>query len=92
MSNAKDASKLVNQARKQARKDLGLSGGASQQEQLRRVRKALALTNEGLAQALGVKPATLLAYLAPDTAAKHRQLPAESRLVLRRLLAAKRKG
>lgn len=82
-----DLSRMV----RKARKDLGLNG-ASQQELLRRVRKALDLTNDELAEAIGVKPATLLAYLAPDTAAKHRQLPAESRLVLQRLLAAKRKG
>jgi DNA-binding XRE family transcriptional regulator len=87
MNKARDVSKLV----RQARRSLGLNG-QNQQALLRKVRKALDLTNDELAKALGVKLPTLYAYLAPESAAKHRKMPAGSRLLLERILAdAKRK-
>jgi DNA-binding XRE family transcriptional regulator len=85
MNRAKDVTRLV----RKARRSLGLNGN-SQQELLRRARQALGLTNDELAQAIGVKPATLMAYLAPETAAKHRKLPADSRLILERILSEKK--
>ena len=78
MNKAKDAARLVKQARK---------GLESQQALLRRARTDLGLTNDELARALGVKLPSLMAYLAPETAAKHRKLPAESRLSLERILS-----
>lgn len=84
----KDVSKLV----RQARKSLGMNGG-SQQDLLRRARKTLGVTNEQLAVALGVKISTLLSYLAPKGAAKHRAMPADLRLVVERITQeAKSKG
>lgn len=58
---------------------------------LRNARKALSYTNEELAAALGKSVPTLLAWLAPRDAAKHRTMPASSRLLLARLLSDKRK-
>lgn len=81
MKKASDVSKIV----RQARKALGLNG-ENQQALIRRVRSAHSLTNEALADALGIKVPTLLAYLAPASAAKHRSLPAELRLVLAHML------
>lgn len=81
MKKSKDVSKLV----KQARKSLGLNGG-SQQQLLRKARSQLELTNGELAAALGIKLPTLYSYLAPASAAKHRPLPGELRLLVGRML------
>jgi len=70
---------------RQARRSLGLNGD-SQQDLLRRARDTLELTNEELAEAIGVKLPTLYAYLAPKSAAKHRALPADMRLILEKIL------
>ncbi len=75
---------------KAERKALGLNG-ESQQELLRRVREAFELSNDDLAEALGVKVDTLLAYLAPESAKKHRAMPGEDRLVLSRIMAKRGK-
>jgi DNA-binding XRE family transcriptional regulator len=85
MKKRSDAKKLV----RDARRYLGLNG-ENQQALLRKVRKALDLTNGELAQALGVKPATLMAYLAPETAGKHRVMPGEYKLILQRLLSERK--
>lgn len=58
---------------------------------LRGARARLKLTNEELAAELGVSQATLTAWLAPKSAAKHRTMKAGPRLLLARLLAAKRR-
>jgi DNA-binding transcriptional regulator YiaG len=78
----KNVAKLV----QQARKSLGLTGG-SQQNLLRQARQSLGVTNGELATALGVSLHTLMAWLAPDTAAKHRGMPVEARLILKQLLS-----
>jgi hypothetical protein len=85
----KKAQELAKRIRK-ARKELGLNGD-SQEELLRKVREAFELTNDELAAALSINPHTLLAYLAPDSAKKRRQMPQADRLVLSRILAGKRK-
>lgn len=81
-----DVSRLV----KQARKSLGMNG-ENQQALLRRARKALAVTNAELAQALGLKLPTLMSYLAPKGAAKHRTLPDDLRLVIERTIEQAKK-
>lgn len=87
MAKTKEVSKVF----KAARKSLGLNG-EGQQAILRKVRRALGLTNQELAKALGVEIDTLYAYLSPSTAKKFRKLPAEARLTLEKILAdAKRK-
>jgi DNA-binding transcriptional regulator YiaG len=53
---------------------------------LRAARRALDLTNRQLANALGKSEPTLMAWLSPAAAAKHRTMPAGSRLLLDRLL------
>lgn len=75
---------------KKARKELGLNG-EPQQELLRRVREAFDLSNEELAEALGVKEPTLRAYLSPESAEKHRRMPEADRLVLTRIMARRGK-
>ena len=57
---------------------------------LRTARATLKKTNEQLAADLGVSVPTLLAWLAPKTAAKHRTMPRGSRLLLARILAEHR--
>jgi DNA-binding transcriptional regulator YiaG len=86
MNKAQELAKNI----KRARKELGLNGD-SQQELLKRVREAFELSNEELAAALGVAEATLLAYLAPESARKHRTMPAADLLVLARVLDGGRK-
>jgi transcriptional regulator with XRE-family HTH domain len=83
----KDLAKLI----RQMRKALGLNG-ESQQELLRKIRQAFELTNDELAEALGVPANTLLAYLSPDSAKKHRIMPEADRLVLTRILAERKRG
>lgn len=89
MNKAKDVSKLV----RQARKSLGLDG-KSQQQVIREARNVLKMTTGELAEAIGKSEAALLSWLAPDGNAKARRMPAESRLVLERIIqehkAAKR--
>ncbi len=75
---------------KAERKTLGLNG-ESQQDLLRRVREAYGLSNDELADALGIKADTLLAYLAPESAKKHRAMPGEDRLVLARILKERKR-
>jgi DNA-binding transcriptional regulator YiaG len=87
MNRAQELAKRITRARKQ----LGLNG-QSQQELLKRVRTAFELTNDELAAALGVPMDTLLAYLAPESAKKHRKMAAADLLVLSRILAEQRKG
>jgi DNA-binding XRE family transcriptional regulator len=77
----KDVSQLV----KRARTSLRMNGG-SQQALLRRAREILDLTNDELGKALGVKLGTLMAYLAPEGAAKHRTMPADLRLIVERVI------
>jgi hypothetical protein len=72
------------------RRGMGLSGVA-QQELLRKVRAAFALTNEELAQALDVPLDTLLAYLAPASARKHRRMAEADRLILGRILGERKR-
>lgn len=86
MNKAQELAKRI----KQTRKQLGLDGG-SQQELLKNVRSAFELTNEELAEALGASRDSLLAYLAPETAKKHRKMPAADLLVLARILSERRK-
>lgn len=57
-----------------------------QAELLRRARKVLGLTNGELAAQLGKSEATLLSWIAPATAAKRRNMPAGSRMLLKRIL------
>ena len=78
---------------RQTRKALGLNG-EPQQDQLRKLRDLFGLSNEELAAALEIPLTTLLCYLAPESAAKHRTMPAADRLVLARILEARtrRKG
>jgi len=82
LKKATDVSKLV----RKARRSLGLNG-ESQQALLRKARASLGLTTEELAAALGKSQATLTSWLAPKGAAKHRTMPAGSRLLLQRILA-----
>jgi DNA-binding XRE family transcriptional regulator len=82
----KELAKLI----RQQRRELGLNG-ESQQKLLRKVRDAFELTNEELAEALGVPPDTLLAYLAPESARKYRQMAEADRLVLARILGKRKK-
>ena len=70
---------------KAERKALGING-KSQQELLRAIREAFDLTNAELAEALGVKPDTLLAYLQAEGARKFRRMPEADKLVLARIL------
>lgn len=72
---------------RQARRSLGLKG-QSQQVLLRQTRERLHLTNEALANTLDVSLPTLIAWLAPKSAGKHRTMPTETRLLLLHLLAA----
>jgi hypothetical protein len=69
--------------------------GKTQQEQaplLRKARAKLKKTNAEFAESLGVSEATMLAWLAPTTSGKHRNMPRRSRLLLAAILAnAKRK-
>jgi DNA-binding XRE family transcriptional regulator len=74
---------------RQTRKELGLNG-ESQQDLLRKVREAFELTNEELAETLGVGADTLMAYLAPETAKKFRQMPQADKLILARILKGRR--
>lgn len=69
-----------------ARKSLGLNG-KSQQDLLRKVREAYGISNDELAVALGVALPTLLAYLSPEVATKHRRMPEADKLTLARVLA-----
>jgi DNA-binding XRE family transcriptional regulator len=85
MNRKTDVLKLV----KQARKSLGLDG-ERQQELLRKTRKRLGLTNEQLAEVLNVSVPTLLAHLAPESAAKHRRMKAGDKLLLRAILSEKK--
>lgn len=85
MSKRTDALKLV----RQIRKALGLNG-ESQQDLLRRARDRLGLTNQELAAALEVSDATLLAWLAPKGAGKHRSMPEAAKLVLAAILAKRK--
>lgn len=57
-----------------------------QAELLRRARKVLGLTNGELAAQLGKSEATLLSWIAPATAAKRRNMPAGSTMLLERIL------
>jgi transcriptional regulator with XRE-family HTH domain len=82
MTRAQELAKRI----KQTRKSLGLNGDSGQQL-LKKIREAFGLSNEELAECLGVSLDTLLAYLAPETAKKHRKLPEADRLVLARILA-----
>jgi transcriptional regulator with XRE-family HTH domain len=59
---------------------------------LRTARERLKKTNEQLAAELGVSEATVIAWLAPETAAKHRTMPRGSRLLLARILAELKAG
>lgn len=63
-----------------------------QAELLRQARKRLQTTNAALAEQLGVSEATMLSWLAPKGAAKHRTMPAGSRLLLARILAEHRQA
>lgn len=83
-----EKNKLKNKILK-ARQSLGLNG-ESQRDLLRKVREAFDVSNDQLAEALGVSLSTLLAYLAPESNAKHRKLPEADKLVLSRVLVSKR--
>jgi transcriptional regulator with XRE-family HTH domain len=68
----------------------------TQQELLRQAREKLGLTNRELALRLGLKvnartgeSATLLAWLAPEKAAKHRSIPLSALAKLAKLLERK---
>lgn len=73
------------------RKQLGLNGEA-QQELLKDIRAAFDLTNDELASALNVPLVTLLAYLAPESAKKHRKMAAADLLVLSRILQERKRN
>lgn len=83
----READRLI----REARKSLGLMGD-SQQKLLRKARQLLSLTNEELASALGKSEAALIAWLAPEGAAKHRKMPESARLVLNAILSKKKAG
>lgn len=87
MAKKNEAAKLIREARRALNREARQQAGESQQALLRRARKVLDLTNKELAEALGVKPPTVYAYLAPSSASKHRQLPDELRAILSRILA-----
>lgn len=75
---------------KRARKALGLNG-PDQRELIRKAKAALGLTTAELAQALGKRPDTVLAWLAPEGNAKHRRMPDGIRLSLQHVIARKKK-
>jgi hypothetical protein len=81
-----DLKKLV----KQARKALGFND-EGQQELLRRARKELDLTNEELANLLDISLPTLMAYLATESAAKHRRMKEADKLLLREILSQQKR-
>ena len=89
----KEIATLVRRAKQSLAKS---DEGESQQILLRNARKELGLTNRELAEALGLtigkddESAALLAWLAPATAAKHRTMPRDSRLLLERILKEQR--
>lgn len=58
----------------------------TQQELLRAARKLLDVTNADLAARLGKSEAAVIAWLSPATSAKHRTMPAGSRMLLERIL------
>ena len=74
---------------RETRKALGVNG-ERQQDQLRKLRDLFELSNDELSEALEIPLATLLCYLAPETAAKHRTMPAADRLVIARILETRR--
>lgn len=82
MSGVQELAKLI----RQKRKALGLNG-TKQEQLLKKIREAFDLTNEELAEALGVNLNTVLAYLAPETANKRRTMPEADQLVLAAILA-----
>jgi len=86
MNKAQELAKKI----KRARRELGLNGD-EQQELLKRIREAFELSNEELAAALEVPLDTLLAYLAPENAKKHRKMAEADLLVLSRILAGTKK-
>ncbi len=57
---------------------------------LRRSMKRLDQTKRELADALGVSPATVDAWLAPEDAGRHRTMPKTAKLALAAILAAKK--
>lgn len=64
--------------------------GVSQQELLRSARKRLDMTNAELADALGKSRSALEAWLMPDSAKSHRNMPASAKLLLQHVLLARR--
>lgn len=84
---AKDVTGLV----KKAMRSLGESGKVeSQQELIRKTRKALGISNKELAEALDKSEDGLLAWLAPEGTKKFRKLPQEKRQLLVAILAQHR--
>jgi DNA-binding XRE family transcriptional regulator len=73
---------------RRARKSLEKNG---QQGLLLEAREAFGLTNQELAEALGVSLDTLLAYLSADTAQKHRNMPELDKRALAQVLAEMKK-
>lgn len=80
VNKVKDVSRLIRQARK------SLRVGQSQQELVRAARKALGVTTKQLAQAIDRSEDTINAWLQRPGTAKFRNLPAESRLLLERII------
>jgi hypothetical protein len=59
---------------------------------LRKARAKLKKTNAEFAESLGVSEATMLAWLAPKTSGKHRNMPHRSRLLLAAILENAKRG
>lgn len=59
-----------------------------QAQKLRKARDAMDMTNEQLAEALGVSHATLRNWLHPETSKAHRPMPRTAELLLAHVLAA----
>ena len=65
---------------------------ATQQEQLRAARTRLKVSNAELAERLGKSEAAMLAWLAPESSAKHRTMPKSAKLLLAAILADEKRA
>lgn len=62
----------------------------TQQQELRSARERLKISNAELAERLGVSEPTILSWLAPNSAAKHRVMPRQAKLLLAAILRARK--
>ena len=63
-----------------------------QAAELRKARKALGVTTEGLAEKLGMSLPAVRSWLTPKTSKAHRTMPRGSRLLLAAILAQHRRA